>query len=81
MGSGARWIHPSLEAIMTDPREPVQRRDPNERTPDVGGPDAQQKNEASDLNIAQEEDADELDADNPVEEDTLETLDPDNAPA
>ena len=71
---------------MTDPREPVQRRDPNERTPDVGGPDAQQKNEASDLNIAQSEaaeesDADELEADNPVEEDTLETLDPDNAPA
>ena len=65
---------------MTDPREPFQRRDPNERTPDVGGPDAEQENEASDLEEAQE-DADELEADNPVEADTLETIDPDNAPA
>ena len=74
-------VRETMEGIMSDPREPFQRRDPDEQTPDVGGPDAEQENEASDLEAAQEEDADELDADNPVEEDTLETIDPDNAPA
>jgi hypothetical protein len=79
---------------MSDPRAPFQRHDPRDGTPGLGGPDAEQENAASDLEAAQERaaeqggadagagaDADELEADNPVEEDTLETIDPDNAPA
>lgn len=77
---------------MTDPRAPLERRDPHEGTPDVGGPDAAQRNAASEMEAAEEAaarsddenpaaDADDLEADNPVEEDTLETVDPDNAPA
>jgi hypothetical protein len=76
---------------MSDPREPIERRDPREGTPDVGGPAGEQENAASDLQAAQEEAAQEevtqenaandLDADIAIEEDTLKTVDPDNRPA
>lgn len=75
---------------MTDPRETTQRHDRRAGTPDVGGPAAKQDDAASEFETAEEraaqgdrpgEDANDLEADNPVEEDTLETVDPDNAPA
>ena len=76
---------------MTDPREPMERLDPVPGTPRLGGPDAEQHNAADDFETAEKDaaegddqvgdDANDLDADNPVEEDTLETVDPDNAPA
>jgi hypothetical protein len=50
---------------MTDPRESTQRP---EKLPPTGGEDLGP-------------DADELAADNPVEQDTIETLDPENPPA
>lgn len=65
---------------MTDPREPFERRDPDENTPDVGDPEKvrpEQGNAAEELGA----DANELDADNEVEQDSIETLDPENPPA
>ncbi|RXZ73052.1 hypothetical protein [Agromyces albus] len=65
---------------MTDPREPFERRDPDENTPDVGEPEKvrpEQGNDAEELGP----DANELDADNEVEQDTIDTLDPENPPA
>jgi hypothetical protein len=55
---------------MSDPQEPIERRDPHEDTPDVDAPKAEKENAANDL-----------DADIAVEEDTLKTVDPDNPPA
>ena len=71
---------------MTDPRDLAQRHDPDRYTPDVGGPadEGEPRNDADDV-VAQGDDfgpdADELDADNAVEADTIETLDPENPPA
>ena len=70
---------------MTDPRDHAQRRDPDRYTPDVGGPaEGEPRNDADDV-VAQGDDlgpdADELDADNAVEADTIETLDSENPPA
>lgn len=65
---------------MTDPREPFERRDPDENTPDVGEPQkvrTEQGNDAEELGA----DANELDADNEVEQDSIDTLDPENPPA
>lgn len=80
---------------MTDPRESTQRHDANRFTPDLGEPDradGEQRNDADGLAADAEElppaegedlgrDANEFDADNPVEQDTVETLDPENPPA
>ena len=79
---------------MTDPRDHAQRHDANEYTPDTGQPEdteTGQRNAADDVMYSREDlvaegdepgpDADELDADNPVEKDTIETLDPENPPA
>lgn len=79
---------------MTDPRETTQRHDPNEHTPDLGEPDkarGEQRNDADDIMYDEEDvaeggddlgpDANELDADNAVEQDTIDTLDPENPPA
>lgn len=87
---------------MTDPRESVQRHDPNRFTPDLGEPDradGEQRNDAEGMAADAEKlppadpgdlppvgdevgpDADELDADNAVEQDTIDTLDPENPPA
>jgi hypothetical protein len=80
---------------MTDPRESTQRHDPNRFAPDMGEPDrsdGSQRNDADGLEADAEKlppaggedlgpDADELAADNPVEQDTIETLDPENPPA
>ena len=79
---------------MTDPRETTQRHDANENTPDLGTPDratGEQRNDADEIMYDREDvaeggedlgaDADELDADIAVEEDTIETLDPENPPA
>ncbi len=79
---------------MTDPRDHAQRHGPTERTPDTGRPEdteTGQRNAADDVMTSREDlaagddepgpDADRLDADNPVEEDTIETLDPENPPA
>ncbi len=79
---------------MTDPRETNQRHDPDEHTPDLGEPDAargEQRNAADDIMYDEEDvaegaddlgpDANELDADNAVEQDTIDTLDPGNPPA
>lgn len=79
---------------MTDPRETTQRHDPDEHTPDLGEPDearGEQRNAADAVMYDGQDvaegggdlgpDANELDADNAVEQDTIETLDPDNPPA
>ncbi|MFE6256717.1 hypothetical protein [Agromyces sp. NPDC057865] len=72
---------------MTDPRDHAERHGPTEHTPDTGRPEdteVGQRNAASDLMTDDDQpgpDADQLDADNPVEEDTIETLDPENPPA
>jgi hypothetical protein len=80
---------------MTDPRESTQRHDANRFTPDVGEPDqddVEQRNDADGLAADAEKlpppgggglgpDANELEADNPVEEDTIETVDSKNPPA
>lgn len=79
---------------MTDPRETTQRHDANRFTPDLGEPDradGRQRDDADGIAADAEElppvgdkpgpDADELDADNAVEEDMIETLDPENPPA
>jgi hypothetical protein len=80
---------------MTDPRDHAQRHDASEHTPDVGRPEdtgTGQRNAADDVMYDREElraegdedpgpDADQLDADNPVEQDTIETVDPGNPPA
>ena len=58
---------------MTDPRDHAQRHDATEHTPDTGQPE--------DTTTGQRNSADELDADNAVEQDTIETLDPENPPA
>jgi hypothetical protein len=89
------WRHPIEERAMTDPRESTERHDPNRFTPDLGEPDrgdGTQRNEADRLEADAEKrppaegddlgsDANELDADNPVEQDSIETLDPENPPA
>jgi len=80
---------------MTDPRDHAQRHDATEHTPDTGQPEdttTGQRNSADELRSARTDDgvgadevpgpdADELDADNAVEQDTIETLDPENPPA
>jgi hypothetical protein len=71
---------------MTDPRDHAQRHDAGADTPDVGGrgTEGEPRNDADDVVAVGDEvgpDANELDADNPVEEETIETVDPDNAPA
>lgn len=79
---------------MTDPRESTQRHDANRFTPDLGEPDraaGRQRNDADGIAADAEKlppvgdepgpDADELDADNAVEEDMIETLDPENPPS
>ncbi len=79
---------------MTDPRETTQRHDPNEHTPDLGESDTargEQRNDADDIMYDEEHvaeggddlgpDANELDADNAVEQDMIDTLDPENPPA
>jgi len=72
---------------MTDPRDHAQRHGPTEDTPDVGRPDdteVGQRNAADDLMGDGGDpgpDADELDADNAGEEDSIESLDPENPPA
>ena len=72
---------------MTDPRDHAQRRDASERTPDVGRPEetpTEPRNDADDLVSDGDDlgpDANELDADNAVEADMIETVDPENPPA
>jgi len=69
---------------MTDPRDHAQRHDAD--TPDGvrRETEGEPRNDADDVVPVGEEvgpDADELDADNAVEAETIETVDPDNAPA
>ena len=52
---------------MTDPREFTERRDADEVRPDG--------------EVEEGPDTNDLDADNAVEQDSIETVDPDNAPA
>lgn len=52
---------------MTDPRESTERHDADELHPDG--------------EVEQGPGANDLDADNAVEQDSIETIDPDNAPA
>ena len=71
---------------MTDPRDHAQRHDAGGDTPDVGRreTEGEPRNDADDVVAVGDEvgpDADELDADNAVEAETIETVDPDNAPA
>jgi hypothetical protein len=87
--------HATEEDAMTDPREFTERHDANRFTPDVGEAeraDGEQRNDAEELRrdadevgpdgeVEQGPDTNELDADNAVEQDSIETVDPDNAPA
>jgi hypothetical protein len=71
---------------MTDPRDHAQRHDAGSDTPDVGRreTEGEPRNDADDVVPVGDEvgpDADELDADNAIEAETIETVDPDNAPA
>jgi len=71
---------------MTDPRDHAQRHDAGGDTPDVGPreTEGEPRNDADDVVPVGDEvgpDADELDADNAIEAETIETVDPDNAPA
>jgi hypothetical protein len=59
---------------MTDPRESTQRHDADDLAADAEElPPAEGEELGSDVN--------ELEADNPVEQDTIETLNPENPPA
>jgi len=71
---------------MTDPRDHAQPHDAGRDTPDVGRreTEGEPRNDADDVVPGGDEvgpDADELDADNAIEAETIETVDPDNAPA
>lgn len=70
---------------MTEPRDHAQRHDADRFTPDVGQDETEgePRNDADNIMHDGDDlgpDANELDADNPVEEQTLEAVDPDNAP-
>jgi hypothetical protein len=71
---------------MTDPRDHAQRHDADRYTPDVGQreTEGEPRNDADDLVAKGDDlgpDANELDADNAVEADMIETVDPQNPPA
>lgn len=76
---------------MTDPREATQRHDPRTTDSGVSGPSDDERTAADDMETAEEDaaqdaesqgdDPNDLEADNAVEADSLETLDPDNPPA
>ena len=76
---------------MTDPRETTQRHDPRNVDSGVRDRADDERTAADDMETAEEDaaqdaasqgdDPNDLEADNAVEADSLETLDPDNPPA
>lgn len=76
---------------MTDPRETTQRHDPRNIDSGVRDRAGDERTAADDMETAEEDaaqdaasqgdDPNDLEADNAVEADSLETLDPDNPPA
>lgn len=76
---------------MTDPRETTQRHDPQNVDSGVRDPADDERTAADEMETAEEDaaqdaasqgdDPNDLEADNAVEADSLETLDPDNPPA
>ena len=72
---------------MSDPRDHAQRHGPTEHTPEAGTPEetpVEPRNDADDIMYDGDDlgpDANVLDADNPVEADSIESMDPDNPPA
>jgi hypothetical protein len=73
-GRNRRWRDPIEEDAMTDPREFTERHDA-----DRPAPDAEQLH--PDGEIEQGPETNDLGADNAVEQDTIETVQPGNPPA